>query len=178
MCIVWRTKKTWSTVIHSHWFLAIWCTSIDSADFGRSASALQHTCKNIPKDLSFGILSIVDRSLPPSTWGNVYCAWDQVLTFCVAMNYCNFGIEKTWLGAMACNVCRNNLTWLPYLSLQNSVVRPDMFMQVLREFNYCQESVARYLEPSTLDCPCCSNQQHAAHIDGNFKLYRLKGNSR
>jgi len=80
---------------------------------------------------------------------------------------------------VARNVCTSNLTSLPYVSLlQNPVVRPDMFMQVLREFNYCQESVARYLEPSTLECPCCSNQQHAAHIDGNFKLYRLKGNSR
>ncbi|XP_014677256.1 PREDICTED: uncharacterized protein LOC106817122 [Priapulus caudatus] len=69
------------------------------------------------------------------------------------------------------------LTILRALSEENSrnlYISGDGFNMAYREWSFCRDKLLSVTQGTSLECPACTPHQHAAHIDGNHKLYRFK----
>ena len=67
-------------------------------------------------------------------------------------------------------VSNTNLSSLLYL--QAGMVNPATFSKAFNEWRYFNFEIQRYKGLDGFVCPCCQDQQHSVHVDGNKKLYR------
>ena len=66
-------------------------------------------------------------------------------------------------------VSNTNLSSLLYL--QAGMVNPATFSKAFNEWRYFNFEIQRYKGLDGFVCPCCQDQQHSVHVDGNKKLY-------
>ena len=63
-------------------------------------------------------------------------------------------------------------------SFQSAYIDPVLFADCVREWQYNQYEMDRLRGINVMECPACSKQMHACHVDGNRKVYRYGYNKR
>eukprot|EP00795_Rhopilema_esculentum_P017827 gene17827-9517_t len=58
---------------------------------------------------------------------------------------------------------------------RQSTINKTAFSKCFKEWKYCSMQFEEMQMKSLFECPSCSVEQHASHVDGNCKLYRYKG---
>eukprot|EP00794_Sanderia_malayensis_P013481 gene13481-14877_t len=128
----------------------------------------KYRCDYCMEDVDpFTPTSLLESHYWPGSMGNVSYIFDEELLV--------FGDKlKSFMPGTSESAFLRSLEDLSKERNRQGTINTTAFAKCFKEWKFCDELQMK----DQFQCPSCSIEQHASHVDGNCKLYRYKGSGK